>query len=139
MGVAPPPDQPETPPPSPGPPTDPGPGACPRCGAPYEAYQEYCLECGQRLPLAGGTVATLSTAWKRRVPWYPGDWMWPVLLLALIATLGGVVAYLTTTDQGKAKTVVATTGTGTTSTATTATGTTGTETTPTETDRKSVV
>ena len=136
MGVAPPPDQPEASPPSPGPPVDPGAGNCPRCGAPYEPYQEYCLECGLRLPLARGTIATLSTAWKQRLPWYPGDWIWPVLLLALIAVLGGLVAYLTTKDEGKTRTVITATGTGRTTTSpteTTGTETTGTETTGTET------
>ena len=135
MGVSPPPDQPEATPP-PGPPVEPGPDLCPNCGAPYEPYQEYCLECGRRLPLSRGTMATLSTAWRRggaQAPWYPGDWIWPIVLLLLIATLGGVVAYLTTKDNGKKTVITATTGqtvtTGTTGTETTGTETTGTETT----------
>src|SRR5919198_1139923 len=33
------------------------PGACPRCGAPYAAGQEYCVECGLRLPAETGRFA----------------------------------------------------------------------------------
>ena len=52
----------------------------------------------------------MGTAWKQRAPWYPGDWIWPVLLLLLIAILGGVVAYLTTKHDSKKTVITATTG-----------------------------
>ena len=130
MEVAPPPGDPETPqPPRPPAPKAEG-GACPRCGSPYEPLQEYCLECGLRLPLAEGTIVTLSSAWRRRVPWYPGDWIWPVLLLLLVAALGGLIAYLATADQDTKRTVIATTETGA-ATTTATTPTTPTLTTPT--------
>ena len=74
-------------------------GACPRCGTPYEPYQEYCLECGLRLPVARGVVAYLSHHWRRRLPWYPGDWIWPVLLGLLIAALGAAGAILASRDE----------------------------------------
>jgi hypothetical protein len=74
-------------------------GTCPRCGTPYEPYQEYCLECGLRLPVARGVVAYLSHQWRRRVPWYPGDWIWPVLLGLVIAALGAAGAILATQDD----------------------------------------
>ena len=75
-------------------------GECPRCGRPYAADQEYCLECGLRLP-AAGLVQGLSGGWRRRMPWYPGDWVWPALLALLIAVLGATVAILATRDKDR--------------------------------------
>src|SRR5438105_15329193 len=81
---------------------------CPRCGTPYEPGQEYCLECGLRLPVAAGVVGSLSDAWQERVPWYPGDWIWPVLLFLLIAAISAVVAIVATRDGVSEPAVVAT-------------------------------
>ena len=108
----------EQPPPAP-PPIGAEGGECPRCGVPYEPYQEYCLECGLRLPISRGIIPVLATAWQRRVPWYPGDWIWPVLLALIIAALAAAGAILATNDNGsptKTKAAVNTTvpiGTGT--------------------------
>ena len=84
-------------------------GECPRCGTPYGPRQEYCLECGLRLPVTGGIVGTLASAWRRRLPYYPGDWIWPVLVALVIAVVAAVVAILATRDSGGSKTIVATT------------------------------
>jgi len=66
---------------------------CPRCGTPHEPNQEYCLECGLRLPVeATGLVPRLGRAWRNRLGWYPGDWVWPSLLALLIAALAGIGA-----------------------------------------------
>jgi hypothetical protein len=66
---------------------------CPRCGTPHAPNQEYCLECGLRLPIeATGVVARLNRGWRRRVGWYPGDWIWPSLLALVIAALAGAGA-----------------------------------------------
>jgi len=68
---------------------------CPRCGVAYEPLQEYCLECGARLPVNRGVVGVLATAWQRRLGWYPGDWIWPVaffLVLTVLATTAAVAA-----------------------------------------------
>jgi hypothetical protein len=66
---------------------------CPRCGTPHEPNQEYCLECGLRLPVeATGLVPRLGRAWRHRLGWYPGDWVWPSLLALLIAALAGIGA-----------------------------------------------
>ncbi len=68
---------------------------CPRCGVAYEPLQEYCLECGARLPVNRGVVGVLATAWQRHLAWYPGDWIWPVaffLVLTVIATTAAVAA-----------------------------------------------
>jgi hypothetical protein len=88
----------ETPVPPPPPAVAEG-GNCPRCGTQYEPYQEYCLECGLRLPSSGGVVAVLAHHWQRRLPWYPGDWIWPVLLGLVIAALAAAGAILATRDN----------------------------------------
>lgn len=92
---------------------DPDAGSCPRCGTPFDRYQEYCLECGLRLPLSQGMVGRLHAAWTRRVPWYPGDWIWPVLLFLGVAILGATVAILYVRGDGETQRVVATTEIGT--------------------------
>ena len=82
---------------------------CPRCGTPYAPGQEYCLECGLRLDAAGGIVGTLAGAWQARFGWYPGDWIWPVLLGLLIAIIGGTAAVLIAdSGRGGANPLVAT-------------------------------
>jgi hypothetical protein len=72
---------------------------CTRCGAPYAEGQEYCLECGARLPAKPGLVAALGSAWRRRLGWYPGDWVWPALLALLVAAAAGVVSAIWLTDR----------------------------------------
>ncbi len=152
----PPPDEQAPPPPEsrapePGPPRDAAAGTCPRCGSPYAPGQEYCLECGLRLPLVRGFVAAnvipaLAGTWRRHARWYPGDWIWPVVFGLVVAIAGATVAILVTTSDKEKRgggTIIATTDTGstgtsstptgTTSTETVTTGTTSTETTPTET------
>jgi hypothetical protein len=81
---------------------------CPRCGTPYVPGQEYCLECGLRLGAQEGVVGTLSTAWRDRFGWYPGDWVWPVLLGLVIAIVGGVVAALVADSGRSSRPLVAT-------------------------------
>jgi hypothetical protein len=58
------------------------PGTCPRCGARVEPGQEYCLECGLRLP-GGGLADAVGRLGGRRAP----DWLGPVVLVLLIAGL----------------------------------------------------
>jgi hypothetical protein len=135
-----PPDAPDERPAPPPPPPDADSGDCPRCGTPYEAGQEYCLECGLRLPVTRGIVPVLSAAWRRRIPWYPGDWIWPVLLFLVIAALGATAAILATRDDNESatRTHVGTTepsgGTGTVPEEPPPTGTTGEPPPPTETE-----
>jgi hypothetical protein len=84
---------------------------CPRCGAAYGEGQEYCLECGQRLPATSGVVAVLGSAWRRRLGWYPGDWIWPALLALVVAAAAGVASAIWLADDSSSanETVVATT------------------------------
>ena len=61
-------------------------GECPRCGAPTQAFQEYCLECGARLPPGHGPGAALAEGWRRGDR--PGpEWLWPVLVALVVAVL----------------------------------------------------
>jgi hypothetical protein len=83
---------------------------CPRCGAPYGPDQEYCLECGQRLQSGGGVFGRLAGAWQQRLGWYPGDWIWPVLLFLLIAVAGATAAIVLADAGAENKTLVATQG-----------------------------
>ncbi|MBD0349426.1 MAG: hypothetical protein ICV59_09765 [Thermoleophilia bacterium] len=83
--------------------------SCPRCAADVEPAQEYCLECGARLPLVHGVLTALAGAWRARVRWYPGDWIWAVLLLLAVAAAAATVAIVVTDDeQTRALPVVAT-------------------------------
>ena len=83
---------------------------CPRCGAPHGPDQEYCLECGYRLRPAAGPFARLSAAWQQRFGWYPGDWIWPVLLGFLIAVAGATAAIVLADAGAENSPIVATQG-----------------------------
>ncbi len=73
---------------------------CPRCGAPRVADQEYCLECGLKLPSVTGRVARLRRTWIRRFGWYPGDWVW-LSLLTLVIAAGGAAGAIVLTEKKK--------------------------------------
>jgi len=69
---------------------------CPRCTAPYESLQEYCLECGQRLvPLPSDSYAR-TVVWSRESP----VWLWIALIaLLLVALAAGAIVALAATDD----------------------------------------
>lgn len=77
---------------------------------PVNELQEYCLECGHRLPAGPGVGAALETAWGRRTPWYTGDWAWPVVVGFVVAVLAAaaVVATRSTADEPARPLLVAT-------------------------------
>jgi hypothetical protein len=82
------------------PPVEPPELACPRCGAPHDRYQEYCLHCGVRLARyypAGRRTTWSSEAWSRESPL----WLWAALAaLAVIALISGaIVAFAATGDD----------------------------------------
>jgi hypothetical protein len=80
---------------------------CPHCGTAAEPHQEYCLECGGRLRTPG-VVPALAQGWRRRLGWYPGDWIWPSLLALVVAALAASAAILWTREAegGAARTLV---------------------------------
>jgi hypothetical protein len=79
---------------------------CPRCGVAYEPLQEYCLECGARLPTNRGVVGVLAAAWQRRLAWYPGDWIWPVLLFAVLTVIATTAAVAANSARDRATPVL---------------------------------
>jgi hypothetical protein len=93
----------EPPPPPPGPdvppppvPAAPEPGLCPRCGAPHDPYQEYCLECGHRLPPPYGMRT--REIWSQDSPL----WLWAALLaLLLVALVAGAIVAIAATRGDK--------------------------------------
>jgi hypothetical protein len=72
---------------------------CPRCETPYAEGQEYCLECGERLPERPALSTRLGARWRRRVGWYPGDWIWPALLALLVAVGAGLLSAIFLADS----------------------------------------
>jgi hypothetical protein len=74
---------------------------CPRCGALRDVGQEYCVECGLRLPPVTGTVPALRRRWVRRLGWYPGDWIWVSLLTFLIAAAGASASIVLTKEKAE--------------------------------------
>jgi hypothetical protein len=74
------------------PPRPPDEPLCPRCGASHSPGQEYCLECGFRLRPPATVLGRLSAGWQRRFGWYPGDWVWRVVLGFVIAVAGATAA-----------------------------------------------
>src|SRR6185312_10847622 len=90
-------------------------GTCPRCGAAREPDQEYCVECGLRLPPVKGRLPAFRRWWIRRFGWYPGDWAWLSLLTLLVAVAGAAAAIAVTQHRraGHAATILTPTLTGT--------------------------
>jgi hypothetical protein len=74
---------------------------CRRCGTPAEPFQEYCLECGNRLHTPG-VVPALAEGWRRRLRWYPGDWIWPSLLALVVAAAAASGAIIWTREAESA-------------------------------------
>jgi hypothetical protein len=68
-----------------------GGGSCPRCGARVEPGQEYCLECGLRLP-GGGLAAAVGSSWQRRIGRRAPDWAWTILGALVVAAAMTAVA-----------------------------------------------
>src|SRR6185312_17303005 len=65
---------------------------CPRCNAPRERRQAYCVECGLRLPVLQGAIPGLRRRWVRSFGWYPGDWIWASVPALAVAAGGAAVA-----------------------------------------------
>lgn len=74
---------------------------CPRCGGGIAAAQEYCLECGLRLPVAGRVGQAPPDRRKTSAA---------ILLAALVAAGGAALAIGLTRETATADTVVTATG-----------------------------
>lgn len=74
--------------------------SCPHCGAAREPGGEYCLECGRSL-----RAPSRAQALRNR---YPGDSVWPLLAVLLLAALGALVAIAVSRGDDGKKTLVAT-------------------------------
>ena len=81
---------------------------CPQCGVAYEETQEYCLECGARLPVNRGVVGVLARSWQRRFAWYPVDWIWPVLLMLGVTALATTAALAARDARNASRPIIAT-------------------------------
>ena len=87
---------------------------CQRCGAPHDAYQEYCLECGARL---APRVARTAPVWRRQT-WTRDSpvWFWvPFLALLLVALVAAAIVLAATRDDSPEPEARRDTGTPTTS------------------------
>jgi hypothetical protein len=73
---------------------------CPRCGGPVVAGQEYCLECGLRLPVRRLGAAPGEERGLRR----------PLLGLFLVAVVGGLAAVGLTWEGDSGDEVITATG-----------------------------
>ena len=78
---------------------EPAGGLCPRCGAAYDHGQEYCLECGLRLPPAGIPAAGAPATGAVAEPPFPPAWLWVVLIFLVIAALGAAAAIAFSRDD----------------------------------------
>lgn len=86
-------------PPAPPPRSPDDPYRCPRCGAPHDAFQEYCLECGMRLvPLRPVGATWRREIWTRESPL----WFWAAFLaLLLVALVAAAIVIAATDDDGQ--------------------------------------
>ena len=67
-------------------------GLCPRCHEPFDAEQEYCLECGLRLPWESVVFTRLTAQAAARTRFLPRDWIWPAALALVVAVAGAAAA-----------------------------------------------
>jgi len=72
---------------------------CPRCSGPVEPLQEYCVECGLRLPQERPTALDRASAGlTERHPW-TGNWLVPALLGLIVAITGTGAAIAISDDS----------------------------------------
>jgi eukaryotic-like serine/threonine-protein kinase len=83
-------------------------GTCAQCGAPYDVDQEYCLECGARLPASGALPPGVESAWRRRPR---GPWLGPVLVgLLIAAAMTGIAILIARGTESDARSILIATG-----------------------------
>jgi hypothetical protein len=58
------------------------------------------------LPTNRGVVGVLAAAWQRRLAWYPGDWIWPVLFFAVLTAIATTAAVAANSARERATPVI---------------------------------
>jgi hypothetical protein len=76
--------------------------ACPGCGATVDRHQEYCLECGLRLPHDVERHGRARQAARRS---WAGSWLLPALLGLVVAIAGTAVA-VALSDVGESEAAI---------------------------------
>jgi hypothetical protein len=84
----------------------PTPPRCPRCNATVDPNQEYCLECGTRLP--HGQRASAGSG--QRQGWAAAPWVVPALLGLVVAVLGTGAAIAISSEGDEPSAVSTATG-----------------------------
>lgn len=82
---------------------------CPRCGGAVDPLQEFCLDCGLRLPLRRTTSDGGPAQPDQRAPW-SGGWIAPALFGLLVAVFGTAAAIAFSDDGESPATVRVATG-----------------------------
>ncbi|MEJ7567472.1 MAG: zinc ribbon domain-containing protein [Gaiellaceae bacterium] len=87
-----------------------GASRCPRCSSGLEPGQEYCLECGLRLPHdRPGTIERASTGLAARRQW-AGSWLLPAALGLVLAVVGTGAAIAISSNGERLEAVSTATG-----------------------------
>ena len=76
---------------------------CPHCGATVDRHQEYCLECGLRLPHDVERHGRTTRLGERRA--MTGSWL-PPALLALVVAVAGIVVAVALSDVGETEAAI---------------------------------
>jgi hypothetical protein len=87
----------------------PAPPRCPRCNATVDPNQEYCLECGTRLP-HGQRAGSASAGSGQRKGWAAAPWVVPALLGLVVAVLGTGAAIAISSEGDEPSAVSTATG-----------------------------
>jgi hypothetical protein len=78
-------------------------GLCPRCREPFDAEQEYCLDCGLRLPWESVVFTRLTARTAARTRFLPRDWIWPAALALVVAAAGAAAAIAFARDDSSGR------------------------------------
>ncbi len=89
--------------------SNPTPPRCPRCNATVDPSQEYCLECGTRLP-HDQRAGSASAGSGQRHGWAAAPWVVPALLGLVVAVLGTGAAMVISSEGDQPSAISTATG-----------------------------